>query len=101
VSADTPVRLTFPSYDRGAVDIMADGKCVGFALAEFWNWRAYLFPVSVDSRAGRPADCEEVATQVLADLRRVLRERVAERGPWWESPETGAQAGGRAVEGRE
>jgi hypothetical protein len=77
-----PVRLTFPSYDIGAVNILANGKCVGFALAEFWNWRAYLFPAATDRRI-RPADCEEVTGGTLGELRRVLRERVALKGPWW------------------
>jgi hypothetical protein len=77
-----PVRLTFPSYDTGAVNILADGKCAGFALAEFYGWRAYLFPVLTESRM-RPDECEEVTAKTLGELRKLLRERVAERGAWW------------------
>lgn len=83
VSDGKPVRLSFPSYDIGAADIMADGKCVGFALAEFRNWRAYLFPVATDRRI-RPAGCEEVTAGKLGELRDTLRERVESEGPWWQ-----------------
>lgn len=80
--AERSVRLTFPSYDIGAADILASGKCVGFALAEFRNWRAYLFPEATDRRI-RPVDCEEVTAETLRELRRVLRERVELKGAWW------------------
>lgn len=73
-------RLTFPSYDVGAADILAGGKSVGFCLGEFWCWRAYLYSVAQERRMPRPAKCEEVTARTLADLRRKLRERE----PWWE-----------------
>lgn len=76
------VRLTFPAYDIGGVNIMAGGKCVGFCLAEFWNWRAYLFPAAT-GRRDRPLDCEEVTGKTLRELREKLRERVEVDGPWW------------------
>jgi hypothetical protein len=82
VSDARPPRLTFPSYEPGGVRILAGGKRAGFALAEFSGWRAYLFPALSD-RPGRPEGCEEVTGKTLGDLRRVLRERVAEKGPWW------------------
>lgn len=74
---------TFPSYDVGGTDIIAAGKRVGFTLAEFKGWRAYLFPVATDRRV-RPADCEEVTAGKLGELRGLLRERVALKGPWWQ-----------------
>jgi hypothetical protein len=77
-----PVRLTFPSYDIGGTDIIAAEKRVGFTLANFKGWTAYLFPVATDRRV-RPADCEEVTGRTLGELRRVLRERVELKGPWW------------------
>ena len=80
---DKPARLTFPSYDVGMADILWEGESVGFCLAEFWNWRAYLYPAVQESRAPRPQDCEEVTARTLADLRRDLRERVALKGRWW------------------
>ena len=76
-------RLTFPSYDVGTADILADGKNVGFCLAEFWNWRAYLYPAAQDRRMPRPAGCEEVTGRTLGELRGALRERAAANGPWW------------------
>jgi len=75
-------RLTFPAYDVGAADILADGESVGFCLAEFWCWRAYLYPAAQDRRI-RTGKCEEVTAGTLRDLRRLLRERVDGEGPWW------------------
>jgi hypothetical protein len=83
VSDAKPVRITFPSYDIGAARIMADGKRAGFCLAEFYRWRAYLFPALTEGHV-RPAGCEEVTGRTLGDLRRVLRERVELKGPWWQ-----------------
>jgi hypothetical protein len=78
-----PVRLTFPSFDYGAADIMAGGKHAGFCLDEGrGRWRAYLFPVAADRRI-RPPGCEEVTGETLRELRRVLRGRVERGGPWW------------------
>jgi hypothetical protein len=77
-----PVRITFPSYDIGSTDIIWLGKRVGFCLAEYRNWRAYLFPEATDRRV-RPEGCEEVTGRTLGELRRVLRERVELKGPWW------------------
>jgi hypothetical protein len=76
------VRITFPSYDQGAVDIMAGRRQAGIALAEYENWRAYLYPVAQDRRI-RPEGCGEVTARTLGELRRELRERVALKGPWW------------------
>ena len=78
-----PVVITFPSYDQGGTDIMSGGKRVGFTLARYWDWKAYLFPEATDRRM-RPADCEEVTARTLTELRRVLRERVELKGPWWQ-----------------
>lgn len=83
VTAERPVRLTFPSYDIGAADILADGKHAGVCLGEFYGWRAYLYAVLADSRIRTRLDCEEVTARTLGELRKTLRERVAERGPWW------------------
>jgi hypothetical protein len=77
-----PVRITFPSYDIGGTDIIAGGKRVGFAVANFKGWTAYLFPVATDRRI-RPPGCEEVTARTLRELRKVLRERVELKGPWW------------------
>ena len=77
-----PVRLTFPAYDIGAADILADGMHAGICLAEFYLWRAYLYPALAGSRI-RVEVCEEVTAKRLGDLRRVLRERVELEGPWW------------------
>ena len=81
--SERPARLTFPAYDVGAADILADGKSVGFCLGEYWNWRAYLYPAAQESRMPRPLKCEEVTAKTLAELRRALRERVELKGPWW------------------
>lgn len=83
MSTEKPVRLTFPSYDVGAADILADGKSVGFCLGEFWCWRAYLYAVAQERRMPRPRKCEEVTARTLAELRRDLRERVELKGLWW------------------
>lgn len=79
-----PVRLTFPGYDIGAAHIRADGKLVGLVLGEFFGWRAHLWP-EAGPKPGTldPREAETVWMPKLGDLRRVLRERVAERGPWW------------------
>lgn len=78
-----PVRLTVASYDEGTADIFAGGRRVGIAIDEGrGTWRAYLYPVATDRRV-RPADCEEVTGRTLGELRRVLRERVELKGPWW------------------
>jgi hypothetical protein len=82
VSDGKPVLITFPGYDQGGTDIMSGGKRVGFTLAEHAGWRAYLYPAAAD-RHERPVDCEEVTARTLAELRRVLRKRVADEGPWW------------------
>lgn len=80
--ADRAVRLTFPSYGAGMTDILADGRWAGIALAEFRDWRAYLYPAAQDWRF-RPEGCEEVTGRRLRDLRRELRERLTLKGPWW------------------
>ena len=83
MSDGEPVRLTFPSYDLGAADIMASGKNAGICLDEGQGrWRAYLYPVLSSSRL-RVTGCGEVTERTLRDLRRVLRERVELKGPWW------------------
>jgi hypothetical protein len=81
--ADRPVRITFPSYDIGAADILADGKHAGICLDEGRRWRAYLYAAAQDRRAPRPVGCEEVTRRTLSDLRRDLRERLVLKGPWW------------------
>lgn len=82
MNGSKPVRLTFPAYDIGGTDILAKGKRVGFTLAEFKGWRAYLFPEATDRRI-RPEGCEEVTGESLGELRKFLRKRVADEGPWW------------------
>jgi hypothetical protein len=86
----TTGRLTFPSYETGAADILAGGLSVGFALDEGGGshgyarrWRAYLYPAAQDRRTPRPAKCEEVTAGTLGELRRLLRERIGREGPWW------------------
>jgi hypothetical protein len=75
--------LTFPAYDAGAADILVAGKHAGICLAEFWGWRAYLYPAAQDHRMRLATDCEEVTGRTLGELRAVLRSRVAGNGPWW------------------
>lgn len=80
-----PVLITFPPYDAGTTDIRSGGKRVGIAVAEFGgHWRAYLFAEATDRRI-RAGDEEEVTAETLTELRRVLRERVADEGPWWKA----------------
>jgi hypothetical protein len=79
-----PVLITFPPCDAGTTDIRSGGKRVGIAVAEFKGWRAYLFPEAADRRI-RAGGEEEVAAGSLTELRRVLRERVADEGPWWKA----------------
>jgi hypothetical protein len=88
--AERPVRLTFPSYDIGAADILADGKSVGFCLDEGGGshgyskrWRAYLYPAPQASRTPRPVKCEEVTGRTLGELREELRRRAELKGAWW------------------
>jgi hypothetical protein len=77
-----PVRITFPSYDIGAADILCGGKRVGFCLDEGQGrWRAYMFPVA---GRHRPEGCEEVTGRTLGELRKALRERVELKGAWWQ-----------------
>jgi len=83
VTEAEPVRLTFPLYDFGAADILANGKRAGICLDEGRGvWRAYLYPVLADRRV-RADGCEELTARTLGELRRVLRERVELKGPWW------------------
>jgi hypothetical protein len=85
VPPERPVRLTFPAYDMGAARIIADGKRdVGHVLGEFTGWRAYLWP-EADLRPFQriPDPMESVWCLTLREVRAVLRERVAEKGPWW------------------
>jgi len=90
MSAEKPVRLTFPAYDVGAADILAGGRTVGFCLDEGGGtrgharrWRAYLYPAAQGRRTPRPENCEEVTRRTLGDLRRELRQRVELKGRWW------------------
>lgn len=77
------VRLTFVTYEPGAARIMADQRQqVGLVLGEFYGVRAYLWPVA-GVRPGKPGEVEQARFGRLRDARRVLRERVAERGAWW------------------
>lgn len=82
---ERPVRLTFPVCDFGGARIIADGKHeVGRVLAEFYGWRAYLWPGADPAPGGfNPHDTEAVWRPTLRDVRAVLRERVAEKGAWW------------------
>jgi hypothetical protein len=83
VSDGKPVLITFPPYDTGTTDIRSGGKRVGIAVAEFGgHWRAYLFAEATGRRI-REGGEEEVTAGSLAELRRVLRERVELKGPWW------------------
>lgn len=82
---ERPARLTFPPYDMGGARIIADGRHeVGRVLAEFTGWRAFLWP-EADPKPGQfnPHDVEAVWRLRLGDVRAALRERVAEKGPWW------------------
>jgi hypothetical protein len=82
VTGDKPVRLTVVSYEPGAARIMADRKYqVGLVLGEFYCTRAYLWPAA--DKWPNPREAEEVTFRRLRDARRGLRERLAERGPWW------------------
>ena len=78
-----PVRITFPSYDLGAADIMAFGKNAGICLDEGNLWRAYLY-ASLSDRRIRLGGEEEVTARTLGELRAVLRERVDLKGAWWQ-----------------
>lgn len=90
MSAEKPVRITFPGYDVGAADILAGGRSVGFCLDEGGGslgyprrWRAYLYPAAQDRRMPKPEGCEEATGRTLGELRRELRERVEVKGRWW------------------
>ena len=76
------VRLTFPSYDVGATDILVTGMRAGICLADNKGWKAYLYPVLTDRRI-RLGGEEEVAAETLRELRKLLRKRIADEGPWW------------------
>lgn len=83
MSGAGPVRLTFPVVEPGLARIVADGKQqVGFVLAEFYCHRAVLWETA-DVRPPNMQDMETVTGKKLGDLRRVLRERVELKGPWW------------------
>jgi hypothetical protein len=82
MTGDKPVLITFPPYDAGTTDIRSGGKRVGIAVAEFKGWRAYLVPEATDRRIRKGGE-EEVTARTLGELRRVLRERVELKGPWW------------------
>ena len=84
MSDGKPVLITFPPYDIGTTDILCRGKRVGIAVAEFGgHWRAYLFAEATGRRI-REGGEEEVTARTLTELRRVLRERVELKGPWWQ-----------------
>ena len=85
------MRLTFPSYDIGAARIMAGDLQVGTVLGEYWNWRAYLWPVA-DDFTGQLSG-EQVTGKRLADVRAKLRAQVAEAGPWWSDLAATEEAG--------
>jgi hypothetical protein len=78
-----PVRLTFPAYGENTTDILANGERVGIVVAGYRSWVAYLYRTRGAARI-REGGEEEVAERRLADLRRVLRERVELKGPWWQ-----------------
>jgi hypothetical protein len=80
---DLPVRLTFPSYDIGAARIMAGDLQVGHVLGEYWLWRAHLWAVADDFTCALSA--EQVTAPKLADIREKLRQRIADKGPWWKA----------------
>jgi hypothetical protein len=83
MTGDKPVLITFPSYDIGSTDILVGGKRVGIAVAEFGgHWKAYLFAEATGRRI-REGGEEEVTAGSLAELRMVLRKRVAAEGAWW------------------
>jgi hypothetical protein len=82
---DRPIKLTVPSVDTGFAEIKADGALVGFATADFyWRWTAKLL-THAGERTGGYADV--VTAGSLRELRAALRERLAEKGPWWVMPE--------------
>lgn len=81
MTADRPVKLTFPSYDIGSARIMAGDLQVGHVLGEYWCWRAWLWPTADDF--GCAYSGEQVTGRRLADVREKLRERVELKGPWW------------------
>lgn len=77
-------RLTMPSYDPGAASIMVDGHRVGYALGRFSDWQAHLWETP-DQHQHPPA--ETITLPTLADLRKALRHRLDEQGPWWKDPQ--------------
>jgi AraC-like DNA-binding protein len=82
VVTDELARLTLVTYEPRAARIMADRKYqVGLVLGEFYCTRAYLWPVA--DKWPNPREAEQVTFRRLRDARRGLRERLAERGPWW------------------
>jgi hypothetical protein len=84
---DRPVKLTVPSVDIGFAEIKADGILVGFATADFWmDWTAKLL-THAGERGGGYADVVTAAS--LRELRAALRERLAEKGPWWQAGSRG------------
>jgi hypothetical protein len=88
------VKLTMPSYDPGACRIMVDGRKVGYALARFWDWEAFLW-VEADQADPRAIVKDgHVTRRTLRSLRAELRRRLAEDGPWWKVPDedTGGNA---------
>ena len=82
---ERPVRLTFPPYGQGAAYIIADGLHeVGHILGDFTGWRAWLWPEPDLKPYGIiPEAMESVWCKTLREVRAVLRERVAVKGPWW------------------
>lgn len=77
-------RLTMPSYDPGAAHIMCDGHQVGYCLARFSDWQAHLW--TTPGRLQYPP-AETITLPTLGDLRKALRKRLDEHGPWWAAPE--------------
>jgi len=78
---ERPVRLTFPRCEPYSYSIMADGQQVGKIVEAFANWEGWLWCVPgprFTGYAGPP-----VVRARLGEVREALRERVAERGPWW------------------
>ena len=78
---DRPVKLTFPRAEPYGYNIMAGGRQVGKIVEGYADWEAYLW-CEPGPRFTGYADLPVVRPR-LAEVREALRERVAEKGPWW------------------
>lgn len=81
---DRPIKLTVPPVDPGFAEIKANGVLVGFATADFYRrWTAKLLTQAGNRNSGY---ADVVIKASLRELRAALRDRLAEKGPWWTTP---------------